>query len=63
MRLNGREFMELTASRLLSEYGLSMFMSRKVMDWIEYEGEDFDQYVGEMGESNEMIVEDNNSSR
>lgn len=34
--------MKLTASRLLNEYGLSMFMARKVMDWIEFEGEEFD---------------------
>lgn len=25
-----------------------MFMTRKVMDWIEFEGQEFDEYVEEM---------------
>lgn len=48
--------MHLTANRLLSEFGLSMFMTRKVMDWIEYEGEGFDEYVEEMGEKNKKVM-------
>ena len=48
MRLNGQGFMELTPGKLLNQYGLSMFMTRKVMDWIEFEGQEFDEYVEEM---------------
>lgn len=40
----------MTASKLLGECGLSMFLTRKIVDWIEFESEGFDEFVGEMAE-------------
>lgn len=51
--------MNLKGNKLFNEYGLSMYMTRKVLDWIENEVDSFDEYVEEMiqesskGESNQ----------
>lgn len=56
IRLSGDQFMQLTPSKLLNEFGLSMFLTRKVTDWIQFQADAYDEYVVEMeNKSKEML--------